>query len=77
MKVAVIGAGAIGGYVAARFAKAGNEVSVLLRGKNLEAVKSAGGLKLIEQDDTEFLAPVFATNKISDLGPQDLIILCG
>ena len=45
MKVCVVGAGAIGGFVAARLAKAGNEVSVILRNQNLKAVHSSGDRK--------------------------------
>jgi 2-dehydropantoate 2-reductase len=70
-----VGAGAIGGFVAGRFAKSGHTVSVILRGKNLSAVRAQAGLRLIEQDGGEYLAPVFATDRISEAGPQDLVVL--
>lgn len=74
MKVCVVGAGAIGGFVAARLAKAGNEVSVILRNQNLKAVHSSG-LRLIEQDGTSFVSKLRATDKISEAGVQDLVVL--
>ncbi|MES2186801.1 MAG: 2-dehydropantoate 2-reductase [Pseudomonadota bacterium] len=73
MKICVVGAGAIGGYLAVRLAMAGHEVSVVIRGPNLAAVK-AHGLKLITGDKEE-VAPVTATAHIADLPPQDLVIL--
>jgi 2-dehydropantoate 2-reductase len=75
MKICVVGAGAIGGFVAGRLAKAGHSVSVVLRGKNLAAVSAQGGLRLMEQDGSEYLAPVFATDRIGEVGPQDLVVL--
>lgn len=75
MRVCVVGAGAIGGFVAARLARAGHDVTVILRGKNLQAVRERGGLKLLEQDGSEFLAPVKGTDRIPDAGPQDLVVL--
>ena len=53
MKVCVVGAGAIGGYMAVHIANAGHEVSVIARGPQLAAIKDKG-LKLIEAE-TEFV----------------------
>jgi 2-dehydropantoate 2-reductase len=75
MKTTVIGAGAIGGLVGAKLALAGEEVSFVVRGANLEAVR-ANGFKLIEHDGTELVAKnVVATDRYDRLGPQDLVIL--
>ena len=49
MKIAVIGAGAIGGLVGARLALAGEDVSFLVRGANLAAIRERG-IKLVEHD---------------------------
>ena len=49
MKVCVVGAGAIGGYMAVRIAKAGHDVSVIARGPHLAAIRTHG-LKLVEAD---------------------------
>ena len=45
MNIAVIGAGAVGGYFGGRLAAAGNDVTFLVRGKTLEALR-AGPLRV-------------------------------
>jgi 2-dehydropantoate 2-reductase len=72
MRICVFGAGAIGGNFAARLANAGNEVSVLARGKHLEAIR-AKGLVLIA-GDKKIVAKVRASDRPADLGPQDAVI---
>jgi len=42
MRIAVVGAGAIGGYLGTRLAAAGEEVTFIARGANLEAIRSQG-----------------------------------
>jgi 2-dehydropantoate 2-reductase len=74
MKICVVGAGAIGGLLAARLQQSGEEVSVIARGPHLQAIKS-NGLKLIEEDGREVIARVAATDKIAEAGRQDLVIL--
>ncbi|MEO7391465.1 MAG: 2-dehydropantoate 2-reductase [Ramlibacter sp.] len=75
MKIAIIGAGAIGGYVGAKLALAGEDVTFIVRGANLEAIRE-GGIKLVMQDGTEQVAGnVRATDDYAQAGPQDLVIL--
>ena len=74
MRVCVIGAGAIGGYMAVRLAKAGNEVSAVARGPHLAAIR-ASGLKLIEADQEIIADNLTATDRITDLGIQDVVLL--
>ena len=74
MKVCVVGAGAIGGYMAVRIAAAGHEVSVVARGPHLAAIK-AHGLKLIEGDQETISADLIATDKLNELSSQDLILM--
>src|SRR6266550_370982 len=75
MKVAIIGAGAIGGYVGAKLALAGDDVTFIVRGANLEAIRQ-NGMKLIMSDGTEHVAnDVAATNDYAGVGPQDIVIL--
>lgn len=75
MKIAIIGAGAIGGYVGVKLALAGEDVTFMVRGANLEAIKK-NGMKLIMHDGTEFVATnVKATNNYDEPGPQDMVIL--
>jgi len=74
MKICVVGAGAIGGLLAAKLQQVGEQVSVIARGPHLEAIK-ANGLKLIEEDGSEVVARAAATDKIAEAGPQDLVVL--
>ena len=74
MKICVVGAGAIGGFMGVRLAKAGNEVSLIARGPHLTAIREKG-LTLI-QDGEEIIADnVFATDDIAELGHQDIVLL--
>ena len=75
MKICIVGAGAIGGMLGARFARAGHDVTLILRGANLAAVQQ-NGLKLIEEDGNELLVkPVKATSAMAEAGVQDVVIL--
>ncbi|RWK10087.1 2-dehydropantoate 2-reductase [Mesorhizobium sp.] len=74
MRITVFGAGAIGGYLAAKLAIAGNvDLSIVARGAHLEAIK-AGGLRLIE-GGKETVAPVRAAARAQELGEQDYVVL--
>ena len=75
MKICIVGAGAIGGMIAARLAHVGHEVTVIVRGANLEAVRRNGGMKLIWEDGTEILGPIRATDSPAEAGIQDCVIL--
>jgi 2-dehydropantoate 2-reductase len=75
MKIAIVGAGAIGGYVGVKLALAGEDVTFIVRGANLEAIRK-NGMKLVMEDGTEHVATnVKATNNYDEAGPQDMIVL--
>ena len=75
MKIAIIGAGAIGGYVGVKLALAGVDVTFMVRGANLEAIRRSG-MKLIAHDGTEHVArDVKATNDYVAAGVQDIVVL--
>jgi 2-dehydropantoate 2-reductase len=74
MKIAVIGAGAIGGYVAFALASGGENVTVIARGANLAALRRHG-LKLIAGDGSERSVAVAATDDYAAAGVQDVVIL--
>ena len=75
MRFAVVGAGAIGGYLGARLALAGHEVVFIARRRNLETIR-ASGFKLIEEDGSERVArAVRAEQHMADAGPQDAVLL--
>jgi len=73
MKVCVVGAGAIGGLLAVKLSELGETVTAVIRGPNLAAVRGQG-MKLIF-DGREHVARLQATDRIEEIGPQDLVIL--
>mgnify|MGYP003647919741 FL=1 len=73
MKICIFGAGAIGGYMGAKLALAGADVSLIARGPHLAAMQ-AGGLTLIE-DGERTTVPVTATESAAEVGPQDYVIV--
>ncbi len=73
MKICVFGAGAIGGYMGVKLAKAGADVSLVARGPHLAAMKE-NGLRLIEESG-ETTVSVTASDNPEDLGPQDYVIV--
>jgi 2-dehydropantoate 2-reductase len=75
MKIAIIGAGAIGGYVGAKLSLAGEDVTFMVRGANLAAIR-AQGMKLVRHDGSEHVARnVRATDDYAEAGVQDLVVL--
>jgi 2-dehydropantoate 2-reductase len=72
MRICIFGAGAVGSHFAVRLALAGHDVSCVMRGPHLEAVK-ANGLTL-RLGGAEFLARVNASDDSAALGPQDVVI---
>ena len=76
MKICVIGGGgAIGGYLAAKLARAGNEVTVVARGATLAAIKKNGLVLHMEDEPHPIVAQVTAVEKISQVEIPDVIIL--
>ena len=73
MKIGIIGAGAIGGFFAARLALAGHTVSVLARGATLSALRERG--QGLESAGLSHRVPVRASDQAKDLGVQDVVIL--
>ncbi|MDA9012135.1 2-dehydropantoate 2-reductase [Planktomarina temperata] len=73
MKICIFGAGAIGGYMGAKLAAAGADVSLVARGPHLKAMQE-NGLRLIEETGISTVK-VSASDTASDLGPQDYVIV--
>lgn len=73
MKICIFGAGAIGGYMGAKLAQAGADVSLVARGPHLAAMRDKG-LTLIENDLTSNVA-VTVSEDPADLGEQDYVIV--
>ncbi len=75
MKIAVVGAGAIGGYLGARLAIAGQDVTFIARNRNLAAIQ-ANGFRLINEDgSTQQATTVRAVQHMAEAGPQDVVLL--
>jgi 2-dehydropantoate 2-reductase len=75
MKIAVVGAGAIGGYLGAKLALAGEDVTFIARNRNLAAI-NAGGFRLINEDGSEqHASTVRAVQRMAEAGPQDAVLL--
>ena len=73
-KICVVGAGAIGGLLAAKFALAGDDVTVIDQGAHLAAIQK-NGLKLEWHDGKVQTARMKAVNKPADAGKQDIVVL--
>ena len=73
MKVCIVGAGAIGGWLGVKLAQAGSELSVLARGTTLQALRERG-LTLHSAAGT-VTVPVRASADARDLGAQDLVVV--
>ncbi len=75
MKICIVGAGAIGGYLGAKLALAGEAVTLIARGSHLEAIQK-NGLKLLMADGSgQIVTPSLATSEIQEAGAQDVVIL--
>lgn len=74
MKICVIGAGAIGGFMGALLARKGYDVTLVARGAHLSAIRERG-LKIIRRDEEMVITDVAATDDMSQIGPQDVVLL--
>src|SRR3984957_10887025 len=73
MKLAIFGAGAIGGYLAVKLHQAGADVTVIARGPHLAAMRTKG-LTLKSEGETVNVS-VRATDKAEEAGPQDYVVV--
>jgi 2-dehydropantoate 2-reductase len=72
MRICIFGAGAVGSHFAVRLAQAGHDVSCVMRGAHLAAVKTRG--LTLRVGGTATNAKVKASDDPAALGPQDLVI---
>jgi 2-dehydropantoate 2-reductase len=73
MRICIVGAGAIGGFIGVLLARAGNEVSFVARGPHLDAMRANGARLLI--DGQELVARVPSTDNARELGLQDIVFI--
>ena len=74
VRVAVVGAGAVGGYFGAKLAAAGLSVAFIARGRHLEAMR-ADGLK-VKSAKGDLHIRSFFTSEAAEVGPVDLVLFC-
>jgi 2-dehydropantoate 2-reductase len=75
MRIAVVGAGGVGGGFGAALAKAGADVTFIARGAHLAAMKSQG-LKIQGGRGETHLVPTKATENSAEIGPVDIVLFC-
>src|SRR5262245_57326299 len=75
MRIAVIGAGGVGGAFGAALAKAGTDVTFVARGAHLSAMKAKGLTVLGPRGDVH-LTPTQATDNPASIGPVDFVLFC-
>jgi 2-dehydropantoate 2-reductase len=74
MRIAVVGAGGVGGYFGGRLAQSGLDVAFVARGEHLRAMQTQG-LRIDDPDGKTDVFPVRATNDPAEIGPVDTVIL--
>jgi 2-dehydropantoate 2-reductase len=74
MNIAIVGAGAIGGYLGVKLALSGVDVTFIARGENLKAIK-ANGMQLVLEDGTQVHAKNVKAVSIEEASPHDYVFL--
>jgi 2-dehydropantoate 2-reductase len=75
MRIAVVGAGGVGGGFGVALAKAGADVTFIARGAHLAAMQRAG-LKVTGARGDSHLVPTQATENPAEVGPVDIVLFC-
>ena len=73
MRIAVMGAGSVGGYLGGMLARGGHDVSLIARGTHLAAIRERG-LRVV-RDNEQFTVNCAATDNPADVGPVELALL--
>src|SRR5450759_2488880 len=75
VKIAIVGAGGVGGYFGAQLARAGEEVHFLARGAHLAAMRERGlRIRSVSEDFSLAPADTHATDDPSVIGPADIVL---
>jgi 2-dehydropantoate 2-reductase len=74
MRIAIYGAGGVGGYFGGRLAQAGEDVTFIARGEHLRAIQN-NGLKIDSLNGDFIIDPAKATDSVAEVGPVDLVIV--
>jgi 2-dehydropantoate 2-reductase len=73
VRIVIVGAGAIGGYIGARLIRAGADVVLFARGAHLQAMQEAG--LRVHSPDGDFEVRPHATGDLAAIGPADVVVL--
>jgi 2-dehydropantoate 2-reductase len=73
-RFAVVGAGALGCYFSALMARAGHHVTLIARGRHLEAIRR-DGIQVEDLGESYRVAPARVTERPTDVGPVDAVVL--
>lgn len=74
MKIAIVGAGAIGGYLGVKLALSGVDVTFIARGANLDAIRN-NGMKLLLENGETLHAPTAKAATMAEAGTHDYVFL--
>jgi 2-dehydropantoate 2-reductase len=75
MRIAIVGAGAIGGFLGGWLSAAGEDVTFIARGANLDAI-AKNGMRVIGEDGVEIVSKgARAVRTMREAGPQDSVLL--
>ena len=74
MKIAVMGAGGMGGWLGAKLSAGGHEVGFIARGAHLDAMRSSG--LTVSGAEALHVADVAATDRPADIGAVDVVLFC-
>ena len=75
MKIAIMGAGGLGGYIGGRLVQAGHDVAFIARGAHLQAMRESG-LRVQSPDGDFTIEAPNATDDPAQVGPVELILFC-
>jgi 2-dehydropantoate 2-reductase len=75
MRICIVGAGAIGGYLGAKLAQAGAELTLIARGAHLEAIRREGLAVEYADGARDLVRPALATDDMAAAGPQDYVVV--
>jgi len=75
MRIAVLGAGGVGGFYGGRLAQAGHDTTFITRGEHLRAIR-AGGLSLKGPAGDAVVAGARATDNPAEVAPVDVVLFC-
>lgn len=74
MRIAVYGAGGVGGYFGGRLAQAGADVHLIARGAHLQALREHG--LRVRSVKGDFAVQLPATDDLAEIGPCDFVLFC-